>query len=132
VGGNLSLIVDSLNTRSEPDTKNKILIVEEVDEYFYKIDRMFTQLRRSGKLKDLAGLVIGHMTDLKNSDLDFGETAEQIVNHTVRDYNYPVAFSFPSGHHNPNQAWIQGARAILDVSAETVTLTYPEIYSPKE
>jgi muramoyltetrapeptide carboxypeptidase len=132
VGGNLSLIMDALTTPSDPDTKNKILIIEEVDEYFYKLDRMFTQLRRSGKLKDLAGLVIGHMTEIKNSDLAFGETAAEIVLHAVRDYAYPVAFSFPSGHRNPNLAWIHGAPAVLDVSLNNVSLSYPNIYSKSE
>ena len=129
VGGNLSLIVDSLNTASEPDTRNKILIVEEVDEYFYKLDRMFTQLRRSGKLKDLAGLVIGHMTEMKNSDLVFSETVGEIVTHAVRDFAYPVAFAFPSGHRNPNLAWIHGAPATLEVSLTKARLHYPNIYS---
>lgn len=132
VGGNLSLLVDALNTPSEPDTDGKILIVEEVDEYFYKLDRMLTQLRRAGKLKKLAGLLVGHMTDIKNSDLDFGETTHDIINHAVRDYQYPVAFSFPSGHHEPNEAWVQGATATLDVSLTNVSLSYPNIYSANE
>lgn len=127
IGGNLSLVMDALNTASDPDTRGKILIVEEVDEYFYKLDRMFTQLRRTGKLKDLAALVIGHMTEIKNSDLAFGETAAEIVLHAVRDYVYPVAFSFPSGHHNPNLAWIHGAPATLNVSRNNVILSYPNI-----
>ncbi|MEX2230806.1 MAG: LD-carboxypeptidase [Cyclobacteriaceae bacterium] len=132
IGGNLSLVVDSMNTSSEPDTNNKILIIEEVDEYFYKVDRMFTQLRRTGKLKNLAGLLIGHMTDIKNSELAFGETVSQIILHAVRDYQYPVAFSFPSGHHNPNLAWIQGGRAVLDVAVSNASLIYPNIYSANE
>lgn len=129
VGGNLSLIVDALNTPSEPDTRNRILVVEEVDEYLYKLDRMFTQLRRAGKLRDLSGLVIGHMTDLKDSDLAFGETVSDIILHAVRDYRYPVAFSFPSGHRNPNLAWIHNAVADLDVSLTGVSLSYPDLYS---
>jgi muramoyltetrapeptide carboxypeptidase len=132
VGGNLSLIVDALTTPSEPDTNNKILIVEEVDEYFYKLDRMFTQLRRTGKLKNLAGLLIGHMTDLKNSELAFGESVSQIVLHAVRDYHYPVAFSFPSGHQNPNIAWIHGAPGILEVSINKASFSYPNIYLASE
>jgi muramoyltetrapeptide carboxypeptidase len=130
VGGNLSLIVDAINTPSDPDTKDKILIIEEVDEYYYKLDRMFTQLRRTGKLRHLKGLIIGHMTDMKNSELAFGETVHEIVRHAVRDYSYPLAFSFPSGHKNPNLAWIHGANAKLSVSANEVTLAYPNIYSP--
>ncbi|MDQ2658718.1 MAG: LD-carboxypeptidase [Bacteroidota bacterium] len=132
LGGNLSLIADALNTPSDPQMDGKILIVEEVDEYYYKLDRMFTQLRRTGKLRNLAGLVIGHMTDIKNSDLDFGETVFDIVTHAVRDYNYPLAFSFPSGHANPNDAWIQGAPAVLNIGSNSSTLAYPNIYSPNE
>ncbi len=132
IGGNLSLIVDALNTPSEPDTRGKILVLEEVDEYFYKLDRMFTQLRRAGKLKELAGLVIGHMTDLKNSDLDFGETLEQIVTHATRDYQYPVAFGFPTGHEEPNYAWIHGGRASFEVTVTKVSLTYQNIYAARE
>lgn len=132
IGGNLSLIVDALNTASEPDTRGKILVLEEVDEYFYKVDRMFTQLRRAGKLSDLAGLLIGHTTDLKNSDLDFGETLEQIVTHAVRDYEYPVAFSFPTGHQEPNYAWIHGAIATVDVTLNKSVLSYTKMNADKE
>lgn len=128
VGGNLSLITDSLNTPTEPDTDGRILVVEEVDEYLYKLDRMFTQLRRAGKLRALAGLLVGHMTDMKNPELAFGETVEEIVLHAVRDYAYPVAFSFPSGHENPNHAWVEGGVATLDVGLRQVRLSYPNVY----
>lgn len=124
VGGNLSLVVDALDTASAPDTRNKILVLEEVDEHFYKLDRMLTQLRRSGRLKHLAGLVIGHMTELKDSDLAFGEAAHEIVLHAVRDYSFPVAFSFPSGHRDPNLAWIHGGSATLEVGLRIVSLQY--------
>lgn len=132
IGGNLSLIVDSLNTSSEADTDNKILVVEEIDEYLYKLDRMFTQLRRTGKLKGLAALVIGHMTDMKNSDLEFGESIFEIISHAVRDYQFPVAFSFPSGHHDPNKAWVEGGNGVLKVGVKSVSLSYPRIYSANE
>ena len=132
IGGNLSLIVDALSTPAEPDTTHKILVIEEVDEYFYKLDRMFMQLRRSGKLKNLAGLLIGHITEMKHPELDFGETVQQIVSNAVRDYAYPVAFSFPSGHRNPNLAWIHGGEGALDVTLKTASLSYPNIYTRKD
>ncbi len=128
IGGNLSLITDALNTASAPDTDNSILIVEEVDEYFYKLDRMFTQLRRAGKLAKLAGLVIGHMTDIKDSELAFGDTLQDIISNAVRGYDYPVVFSFPSGHEDPNRAWIVGGTATLDVGVNRSSLVYPSIY----
>ena len=115
IGGNLSLINDALGTSSEPDTNGKILVIEEIDEYRYKIDRMLTQLKRAGKLQHLAGLVIGHMTDIKDSELSFGETVEEIILNHTQQYNYPVAFGFPTGHENPNLAWLHGGMAELTV-----------------
>lgn len=118
IGGNLSLIIDSLATSSEPDTTQKILVIEEVDEYRYKIDRMLNHLKRSGKLESLSGLIIGHFTDILDTELSFGETPEEIILHHVREYSYPVAFRFPSGHENPNLSWQHGGEATLVVEKE--------------
>jgi muramoyltetrapeptide carboxypeptidase len=129
VGGNLSLIVDSLGTPTEISTENKILVIEEIDEYFYKVDRMMTQLKRAGKLSKLSGLVVGHMTDIKNGELTFANSVEEIILNAVCDYRYPVAFNFPTGHENPNLAWPQGGAATLRVSAEGASLKFFPIRS---
>lgn len=123
IGGNLSLILDSLGTSSEPDMAGKILVIEEVDEYRYKIDRMMNQLKRSGKLASLAGLVVGHLTDITDTELSFGETAEAIILNAVRDYQFPVAFNFPTGHENPNLAWRHGHPASLYIGEEKSVLS---------
>ncbi|MBT1700039.1 LD-carboxypeptidase [Fulvivirgaceae bacterium PWU4] len=123
-GGNLSLIVDSIGTSGEPDTKNCILVLEEIDEYFYKLDRMLTQLRRAGKLQDLRALVVGHMTDIKEASLGFGERVEEVILNAVKDYSYPVVFGFPSGHENPNYAWVHGGKAELIADAKKVSLLF--------
>jgi muramoyltetrapeptide carboxypeptidase len=124
IGGNLSLVVDALATKSEPDTNGKILILEEIDEYSYRLDRMMMQLKRAGKLKNLAGLIVGHFTDIKDTEVSFGETFKEIILHTVKDYNYPVAFEFPIGHENPNLAWRHGAIATLSVNKIITTLEF--------
>jgi len=124
IGGNLSLLVDAIGTTSDPETRGAIVIIEEVDEYYYKVDRMLRQLRRSGKLAELAGLIVGHMTGIKNSDLPFGETIPEIVLNAVAGYDFPVAFGFPSGHENPNLAWLHGAGGSLEVGKDTVHLSY--------
>jgi muramoyltetrapeptide carboxypeptidase len=124
IGGNLSLLVDSLGTRSEPDTQGKILVLEEIDEYFYKIDRMITQLGRAGKLENLSGLIIGHMTDIKDSQLSFGEQVRDIIYNAVKTYAYPVVFSFPSGHENPNLAWFHGGSASLRATDSGTFLSF--------
>ncbi|MDH4089438.1 MAG: LD-carboxypeptidase [Cyclobacteriaceae bacterium] len=122
VGGNLSLIVDSLATLSEPDLAETILIAEEIDERLYKIDRMFTQLKRAGKLDKLSGLVVGHMTDIKDTTPGFGETLEEIILSKVKTFDYPVAFNFPIGHENPNLAWKHGSIMALTVGAKGCSL----------
>jgi muramoyltetrapeptide carboxypeptidase len=127
VGGNLSLIVDSLGTKTELDTDDKILVIEEIDEYFYKVDRMLTQLKRAGKLHGLKGLVVGHMTDIKNGELTFATSFEAVILDAVAEYNYPVGFKFPTGHENPNLAWIQGGTAQLSVTRESGILKFAPI-----
>ena len=124
IGGNLSLVLDSIGTLSEPDTIGKILILEEVDEYLYKLDRMMVQLKRTGKLDNLSGLIIGHMTDIKDTELKFGESVEEIVLHYTASFQFPIAFSFPTGHENPNLAWMYGSTAQLDVTKDIVRLSY--------
>ena len=124
VGGNLSLIVDSLGTASEVDTANKILVIEEVEEYVYKIDRMFVQLKRAKKLQQLAGIVVGHMTDVQESELPFGESIEEIILNHVQEFKYPIGFGFPIGHENPNVAWIEGSNATLQVTGQKSSITF--------
>lgn len=115
-GGNLSLIVDSLGTPSEIETRDKILVIEEVNEFRYKIDRMLTQLNRAGKLQPLAGLIVGYMTGIQDTNPSFGESVEDIVFHAVRDYEFPVAFQFPVGHEHPNLAVVHGGLSTLQVT----------------
>lgn len=130
IGGNLSLLTDSLGTPYQVETAGKILILEEVDEYLYKIDRMLVQLKRAGKLSHLAGLVLGHFTDIKDTELSFGETVEQIISFHVREFAYPVAFNFPIGHENPNLPWIQGREALLDVQGSGASLKHASLPGP--
>lgn len=116
LGGNLSLLTDALGTSCEPDTAGKILVIEEIDEYKYRLDRMLTHLRRAGKLDHLAGLIIGYMTDIKDPDPAFGEEIAAMVMDKIDDTPYPVAFNFPIGHENPNLAWRHGSLMSLDVN----------------
>lgn len=80
-------------------------------------------LNRAGKLKNLAGLVVGHFTAIADTELSFGETLQQIIRYHTRDYQYPVAFHFPFGHENPNMAWWHGVTATLEVNGDGSMLT---------
>ena len=124
VGGNLTLLVDSLGTVTDIDTAGKILIIEEVGEYKYKLDRMLTHLKRAGKLDRLKALIIGHMTDINDAEGSFGQTVEEIFLDKVKDYSYPVAFNFPIGHEAPNLAWMHGADGILSIDRDQASLKF--------
>lgn len=124
VGGNLSIIYALSGSADDLKTKNKILFIEDLDEQLYHIDRMMLQLKRSGKLKNLKGLVVGGMTDMKDNAVPYGKTAHEIILDAVKDYNYPVSFDFPAGHIEMNKAIYLGKKAVLRVSKTKTELTY--------
>lgn len=102
VGGNLSVLYSLLGSDSFPDLSGKILFLEDLDEYLYHIDRMMQALKRSGKLKNLAGLVVGGMTEMKDNVVPFGQSAYEIILDSVSQYNYPLVFGLPAGHITNN------------------------------
>lgn len=112
-GGNLSLVYSLLGTPGEPDTRGKILFLEDVGEYMYHIDRMLMSLRLAGKLKDLSALVIGGMTDMNETRIPLGKSIEDIIMNAVGEYSYPVVFNFPAGHIDDNRAFYFGCNAEL-------------------
>lgn len=124
VGGNLSLLYALSGSVDDVSGKNKILFIEDLDEQLYHIDRMMLQLKRSGKLKHLKGLIVGGMSDMKDNAVPFGKTAEEIVMDAVKEYNYPVCFNFPAGHIEKNMALYLGKKAKLEVTKNKVSLTY--------
>ena len=117
VGGNLSLLYALAGSSSDISTKGRILFLEDLDEYLYHVDRMMLNLKRSGKLEQLAGLVIGGMTEMKDNAVPFGKTAEAIIADAVKEYDFPVCFNFPAGHVDRNLALVLGRKARLDVGA---------------
>jgi len=123
VGGNLSVIYSLSGTPSEIHTRGKILFLEDLDEYLYHIDRMMMNLKRSGKLDGLKGLVVGGMTDMNDNKVPFGMSAEEIILDAVKEYDYPVCFGFPSGHIDDNYPLVLGKKVALNVS-EKVTLQF--------
>ncbi len=121
VGGNLALLAHLTGTPSQLKTKGKILFLEDVGEYLYNLDRMLWQLKRSGQLDRLAGLVVGGFTDMKDTTRPFGQQAAEIIRDIVSEYDYPVAYDFPVSHSAPNYALKVGGRYNFGVG-ETVSL----------
>ena len=122
VGGNLSLLAHLIGTPSDVKTKGKILFLEEIGEQLYSIDRMLLQLKRSGKLDRLRGLIIGGFTDCKDTERPFGKTVHEIIHDQVAEYKYPVCYNFPVSHGKENYALKVGVVHSLEISAETVVL----------
>lgn len=122
VGGNLALIAHLIGTKSDYQTKGKILFLEDVGEQHYNIDRMLHQLKRSGKLNDLAGLIIGGFTDMQDTERPFGKKVHNIIHELINEYKYPVCFGFPVSHDKENLALKVGASYQLTVSKQTVQL----------
>jgi len=115
VGGNLSLLANLSGTRSQINTKGKILLLEDIGEYRYNVDRMMYNLKRAGWLEKLAGLVVGGFTDGQETDTPFGQSEYEIIRNIVKDYKYPVSFGFPSGHQVENYALKLGIKHDLKV-----------------
>ncbi|GGB05714.1 S66 peptidase family protein [Puia dinghuensis] len=122
IGGNLALLAHLIGSDSEPDTDGSILFLEDIGEYLYNIDRMLYQLRRSGKLRNLAGLLIGGFTEMKDTIRPFGATVSAIVRDAIGDAACPVAFDFPVSHGGDNVALKIGATYSLEVASDHATL----------
>jgi muramoyltetrapeptide carboxypeptidase len=124
IGGNLSLLQTLTGTDSDVPTAGRILFLEDIDEYLYSIDRMMVHLDRTGKLRHLAGLLVGHFTNPQDNTVPYGQTPNEIIQHYANKYNFPVAHNFPVGHEPQNMALICGREARLTVHEAGAQLTY--------
>ncbi len=98
------------------------MFIEEVGEYIYSVDRMMYQLKRSGKLDNLKGLIIGRFSEMKDTTIPFGQTAEEAIKEMVKDYDFPVCFGFPVSHEKENYALKIGVKYKLKVQQGNVEL----------
>ena len=122
IGGNLSILAHLTGTPSDINTKNKILFLEDIGEQIYAIDRLLYQLKRSGKMNELAGLIIGGFTEMRDSDRPFGKTIYELIAELVAEFNYPVCFNFPVSHGKENYALKIGGMYEFSVGKKTVQL----------
>ncbi len=122
VGGNLALLAHLVGTDSDIKTRGKILFLEDVGEQLYNIDRMLHQLKRSGKLARLAGLIFGGFTESKDTERPFGNSIHEILRDIVKEFDYPVCYDFPVSHTDRNYALKIGVGYKLKVGKSKVTL----------
>ena len=120
IGGNLTLLVNMIGTRTDFDPAGAILFLEDVDEHLYHIDRMLVHLRRAGKLAGIAALLIGEMTRLKDNAIPFGATVEAMALEQLGDADIPIVANFPCGHGRRQMTLPIGAHARLACSGDRI------------
>jgi len=123
-GGNLSILYSLIGSPSDIQTQDKILFIEDLDEYLYHIDRMMMNLKRSGKLAGIKALIVGGLTKMKDNTVPFGKQAEQIIAEYAQEAGIPVCFSFPAGHIADNRALVIGREVQLDIDIKGVSLRF--------
>ncbi len=123
-GGNLSMLYALTGTASDIQTEDKILFIEDLDEYLYHIDRMMMNLKRSNKLSGIKGLIVGGMSKMNDNAIPFGRQAVDIISEYAAALDIPVCFNFPAGHMADNRALILGREVQLNIDAKGATIQF--------
>jgi muramoyltetrapeptide carboxypeptidase len=124
VGGNISILYSLLGSKSAIDTKDKILFIEDLDEYLYHIDRMMYNLKRNGYFENVKGIIVGSMTDMHDNEIPFGQNEVQIITEIAKDLSIPIAFQFPAGHQKDNRTLILGKQVHFEVNEKEIKLIF--------
>jgi muramoyltetrapeptide carboxypeptidase len=122
-GGNLTLLSTTLGTPWGIETAGRILLMEDIGEDIYRIDRMFTQLRLAGKLQAAAGIVVGECKDCPPPGHDSAYSLGEVIDYLLGDLGIPVLYGLSFGHTIDQVTLPLGAQATLDADAQTLTVT---------
>jgi muramoyltetrapeptide carboxypeptidase len=106
VGGNLAIFYSLLGTNSDINTNGKVLLLEDIGEYAYNIDRMIFALKKAGKFEGIKGLLIGQFSGIKEDD--FGFSLQQIIENCTSEYDFPIHYNISVGHVDDNRAVVLG------------------------
>jgi muramoyltetrapeptide carboxypeptidase len=117
IGGCLSIVVATLGTKHEIDTRDAILVLEDIDTKPYQIDRMIMHLKQAGKLESVRGIVFGQMLNC-TQHADQGYTLQEVLTDLLAEFSFPILYGFPTGHTSrPNVIVPFGVRARLDLTS---------------
>lgn len=120
-GGNLAVLCGLIGTPYMKVPRNGVLFIEDISESPYKIDRMIWQLKLSGILKKLSGLIVGQFSDCEEDPL-MGNTVYESIRNMVTEYDYPVVFNFPVGHVDNNYSLVHGGTTDIRVEKDIVII----------
>lgn len=124
VGGNLSIIYSLLGSKSSIDTKDKILFIEDLDEYLYHIDRMLYNMKRNDYFKNVKGIIVGSMRDMHDNEIPFGQNEVQLITEIAKELNIPIAFEFCAGHQKDNRTLMLGSQVSFEVNDSEIKLSF--------
>lgn len=116
VGGNFSILYSLLGTPYCPNFEQAILFIEDIGEQLYHLDRMLWAFRFAGVFDRIAGLIVGGMTELKDTAVATQWTVEELILEHTKYRSFPIAFQAPVGHISDNRAMICGRSANLTVT----------------
>jgi muramoyltetrapeptide carboxypeptidase len=122
IGGNLCLMAHLVGSQYSMDTNGKILFLEDIGEFHYNLDRMVIQMKNAGLFNNLAGLVLGGFSDMRDDPTDIGAGAFEILQSHIAEFNYPVCYDFPISHGLSNYPIKEGAIYHLNIQADQVIL----------
>ncbi len=121
-GGNLALLYALLATPYNLVLPGHILVIEDIAEQVYQVQRMLHALRLSGRLQQLAALVVGQFTNYRDNAQ--GDAMYQMISDMASACDIPVAFGFPVGHVEHNVPLVMGAQVSLTVGTDSTVLSY--------
>lgn len=127
VGGNLTLLVSTLGTPYELDTRGRILFIEEIDEEPYRVDRMLNQLRQAGKLADASGILVCDFHNCEPNKYNISLTLEQVIRHHIVQAGRPALAGFRIGHCSPNIAVPLGIEARMSTAQKKLEFMEPAV-----
>ena len=124
-GGNLAMVVSTLGTRYEIDTRDAILFLEEINEEPYRIDRMLTQLWLAGKLQTCKAIAFGNFEAKGISITGPSFTLEHVFHERIAPLGVPAIYGLPFGHVKSKLTLPIGIQAELDATKKQLTLLEP-------
>lgn len=130
VGGNLSVFINMRATPFDFDYTGNILFIEDTGEKPYQIDRMMQNLRLSGVLANISGLIVGQFAETQE-DESMHQTIYQIIANTVKEYNYPICFGLSAGHIEDNIPLLIGANTTLTVNDQKANISFQSTFWKK-
>ena len=125
-GGNLTLVNARLGTPDQIDCDGAILLIEDIDERLYAFDRMMLHLRSTGSLERIAGLLVGEMLEMGDSDVPFGKDVDGIVLDVCGDLDIPIVSNFPCGHGDCQATLPVSHEIVLDATGEQPFILIPD------